>query len=100
MSIVKSKILDQLADNYPNFLRKDLEKTLNIVLEEITRALSKHQNVEIRGFGTFKIKKQKARIGRNPKNGSKVEIPARNTIQWKMSKQLFKLLNNESNNNK
>ena len=98
MSIVKSKILDQLADNYPNFLRKDLEKTLNLVLEEITRALSKHQNVEIRGFGTFKIKKQKARIGRNPKNGLKVEIPEKNTIQWKMSKQLFKLLNNDPNN--
>lgn len=99
MSIVKSKILDQLADNYPNFLRKDLEKTLDLVLEEIARALSKHQNVEIRGFGTFKIKKQKARIGRNPKNGSKIEIPARNTIQWKMSKQLFKLLNNDSSKN-
>ena len=98
MSIVKSKILDQLADNYPNFLRKDLEKTLNLVLEEITRALSKHQNVEIRGFGTFKIKKQKARIGRNPKDGSRVEIHAKNTIQWKMSKQLFKLLNNDPNN--
>ena len=51
-------------------------------------------------FGTFKIKKQRARIGRNPKDGSRIEIPAKNTIQWKMSKQLFKLLNNESNNNK
>ena len=100
MSIVKSKILDQLTDNYPNFLRKDLEKALNLVLDEITRALSKQQNVEIRGFGTFKIKKQRARIGRNPKNGSRIEIPAKNTIQWKMSKQLFKLLNNESKNNK
>ena len=63
-------------------------------------ASSKQQNVEIRGLGTFKIKKQRARIGRNPKNGSRIEIPAKNTIQWKMSKQLFKLLNNESNNNK
>ena len=100
MSIVKSKILDQLTDNYPNFLRKDLEKALNLVLDEIVRALSKQQNVEIRGFGTFKIKKQRARIGRNPKDGSRIEIPAKNTIQWKMSKQLFKLLNNESNSNK
>ena len=100
MSIVKSKILDLLVDNYPNFLRKDLKKALNLVLDDITRALSKHQNIEIRGFGTFKIKKQRARIGRNPKDGSRVEIHAKNTIQWKMSKQLFKLLNNESNNNK
>ena len=101
MSIVtKSQILNQLADIYKDFLRRDLEKALNCVLDEIARALSKQQNVEIRGFGTFKIKKQRARIGRNPKDGSRIEIPAKNTIQWKMSKQLFKLLNNESNNNK
>ena len=99
MSIVKSKILDQLTDNYPNFLRRDLDKALNLVFDEIAMALSKQQNVEIRGFGTFKIKKRKARIGRNPKNGSRIEIPAKNTIQWKMSKKLFKLLNNRSNKN-
>ena len=99
MSIVKSKILDQLTDNYPNFLRRDLDKALNLVFDEIAMALSKQQNVEIRGFGTFKIKKQRARIGRNPKDGSRVEIHAKNTIQWKMSKKLFKLLNNRSNKN-
>ena len=99
MSIVKSKILDQLADNYPNFLRKDLEKALNSVLDEISRALSKKQNVEIRGFGTFKVKKIKSRIGRNPKSGAKVEISAKNTIQWKMSKHLFKILNDGSEKN-
>ena len=86
MSIVKSKILDQLTDNYPNFLRKDLEKALNLVLDEIARALSKQQNVEIRGFGTFKIKKQRARIGRNPKDGSRVEIHAKNSFRHKRFK--------------
>ena len=100
MSIVKSKILDQLADTYKNFLRKDLELALNCVLDEIARALSKQQSVQIRRFGSFRIKKQKARIGRNPRTGERIEIPAKNTISWKMSKQLFKLLNNESNNNK
>ena len=96
MSIVKSKIIDQLADNYPNFLRKDLKKTLNLILDEIISGLIKNNNVEIRGFGTFKIKKQKARIGRNPKNGLKVEIPEKKTIQWKMSKELFNKLNKKN----
>ena len=96
MSIVKSKIIDQLADNYPNFLRKDLKKTLNLILDEIISGLIKNNNVEIRGFGTFKIKKQKARVGRNPKNGSKVEIPEKKTIQWKMSKELFNKLNKKN----
>ena len=96
MSIVKSQIIDQLADNYPNFLRKDLKKTLNLILDEIISGLIKNNNVEIRGFGTFKIKKQKARVGRNPKNGSKVEIPEKKTIQWKMSKELFNKLNKKN----
>ena len=96
MSIVKSQIIDQLADNYPNFLRKDLKKTLNLILDEIISGLIKNNNVEIRGFGTFKIKKQKARIGRNPKNGLKVEIPEKKTIQWKMSKELFNKLNKKN----
>ena len=96
MSIVKSQIIDQLADNYPNFLRKDLKKTLNLILDEIISGLIKNNNVEIRGFGTFKIKKQKAKIGRNPKNGLKVEIPEKKTIQWKMSKELFNKLNKKN----
>ena len=95
----KSKILDQLANSYNSFLRKDLEKTLNIVLESIIEALSKNNNVEIRGFGTFKIKEQKFRIGRNPKDGTKVKIAAKKNIQWKMSKELFKFLNKEKNKN-
>ncbi len=52
MAIVKSKLLKQLSDNYPNFLKKDLEKSLNIILNEIKLALLKGENVEIRNFGT------------------------------------------------
>ena len=93
MSIVKSKILKQLADNYPKFLKKDIELALDSVLNEIIKALANNQNCEIRGFGTLKIKKLKERVGRNPKTGLKITIPSRNTIQWKMSKQLFNILN-------
>ena len=100
MSIVtKSQILDQLADTYKNFLRKDLELALNCVLDEIARALSKQQSVEIRGFGSFRCVKQKARIGRNPRTGERIKIESKNRVQWKMSKKLFKLLNNDSNKN-
>ena len=99
MSTVKSKILNKLADKYPNFQKKDLKKCLNLVLDEIVLNLSKSNNVEIRGFGSFKIKKQKERTGRNPKNGTKVFIPAKKTIQWKMSKDLFKLINNKASIN-
>ena len=94
MAIVKSKLLKQLSDNYPNFLKKDLEKSLNIVLNEIKLALYNGDNVELRDFGTWSINTQKARVSRNPKTGQKVETPEKKKIRFKMSKKLFKKINN------
>ena len=97
MSFVKSRILNQLANSYPNFLRRDLEKTLNLVLDEIIKAIAKGENVQIRGFGSFKSRQLKTRIGRNPKDGSRIEIPAKQSVQWKISKELFQKLNQDTN---
>ena len=93
MAIVKSKLLKQLSNDYPNFLKKDLEKFTNIILDEIKRALKRGERVELRGFGVFSTNKQKARISRNPKTGEKVNTPEKKTIHFKMSKDLFKKLN-------
>ena len=95
MAIVKSKLLKQLSSNYPNFLRKDLEKFTDIILNEIKRALKRGDRVELRGFGVFSTNLQKARISRNPKTGEKVNTPEKRTIHFKMAKELFKKLNNE-----
>ncbi len=95
MAIVKSKILKDLSKNYPNFLKKDLEKFINIILGEIKNTLRKGERVELRGFGIFYTNIQKARISRNPKTGEKVSTPKKRTIHFKMAKDLFKKLNNE-----
>ena len=95
MAIVKSKLLNQLSKNYPNFLKKDLEKITNIILDEIKVTLKRGERVELRGFGIFSTNTQKARISRNPKTGEKVNTPQKKTIHFKMSKDLFKKLNNE-----
>ena len=95
MRIVKSQLLDQLAKNYPTLLKKDIEKSLDLFLNKIISSLKENQSVQLRGFGTFKIKNQKSKMGRNPKNGSKIYIPAKKTIKWKMSKELFNSLNKE-----
>ena len=94
MAVVKSKLLKQLSENYPNFLKKDLEKFTNIILSEIKRALKRGDRVELRGFGVFSTNIQKPRISRNPKTGEKVHTPEKRTIHFKMSKDLFKKLNN------
>ena len=76
--------------------KKDLEKFTNIILSEIKRALKRGDRVELRGFGVFSTNIQKARISRNPKTGEKVNTPEKKTIHFKMSKDLFKKLNDET----
>tara|TARA_B100000795_G_C22767348_1_gene426283 strand:+ start:521 stop:811 length:291 start_codon:yes stop_codon:yes gene_type:complete len=95
LAIVKSKLLKQLSDNYPNFLKKDLEKFINIVLNEIKQTLKRGERVELRGFGIFSTNTQKARISRNPKTGEKVHTPQKKTIHFKMAKDLFNKLNDD-----
>ena len=93
--MVQSKLLEQLSKHYPNFLKKDLDKFTNIILSEIKKALKRGDRVELRGFGIFSTKTQKARISRNPKTGEKVNTPEKKTIHFKMSKDLFKKLNDD-----
>ena len=95
MAFVKSKLLKKLSDNYPNFLKKDLEKFVNIILNEMKNALKRGNRVELRGFGIFSTNIQKARISRNPKTGEKIHTPQKKTIHFKMAKDLFKKLNDD-----
>ena len=95
MAIVKSKLLKQLSKNYPNFLKKDLEKFTNIILDEIRKTLKRGERIELRGFGTFSTHTQKSRISRNPRTGEKVNTPEKKTIHFKMAKEMFKEINNE-----
>jgi len=95
LAIVKSKLLKQLSQNWPNLLKKDLEKFTDIILKEIKKTLRRGERVELRGYGVFSVKTQRARISRNPKTGEKVNTPEKKTIHFKMAKDLFKKLNNE-----
>jgi len=95
LAIVKSELIKELKKSYPNFLTRDLNKVVDIILKEIKETLNRDEGVEIRNFGTFRVNIQKASIRRNPKTGLKVSVPRKKTIKWKMSKELFKKLNNE-----
>ena len=95
MSIVKSKLIKELKKSYPNFLIRDLDKLVEIILKEMKETLKRGEGVELRNFGTFRVNIQKASIRRNPKTGEKVSVPKKRTIKWKMSKDLFKKLNND-----
>ena len=98
--MVRSVLLQKLCNLYPNILRRDMEKILETIFREITVALCEGKNIEIRGFGMYKIVKRKARIGRNPKNSELVQIPEKKTIKWKISKTFFNRLNKNFIENK
>ena len=91
--MVKSELLQKLCNIHPNILRRDMEKILEIVFAEIIETLREGNNIEIRGFGSYKVAIRKARIGRNPKNSEPVQIPEKKAIKWKMSKILYRRLN-------
>ena len=75
--------------------RNDSSQLVEDVLEKMTDCFVKGENVKLSSFGTFSVRSKRERIGRNPKTGTKVNVPKKRTIKWKMSKDLFKKLNNE-----
>ena len=92
MAIVNQSF-ETALEELPNFLKKDLEKFMNIIFSEIKRSLKRGERVELRGFGVFSSKIQKARISRIQKQTKK--SIRKKTINFKMSKDLFKISNNE-----
>ena len=98
--MVRSQLLQKMCDLHPNIFRKDMEKIFEIIFLEFKKAFCRDENIEIRGFGTYKIAKRKARIGRNPKNSQLVQIPEKRAIKWKISKTFFNRLNKNFTDNK
>ena len=84
--MIKSSLIKKLLKNNPHLVQKDVENIVNIVLDGISNALSKKGRAEIRGFGTFSLRKKNKRIGRNPKTEEKVTVPARIVPTFKFSR--------------
>tara|TARA_Y100000992_G_C20927178_1_gene332657 strand:+ start:267 stop:560 length:294 start_codon:yes stop_codon:yes gene_type:complete len=95
LGVVKSKLLKQISKSFPNLLKKDIEKVTNLILREIKKSLKRDERVEIRRFGSYSTRVQKSSIRRDPRTGDKVAVPAKKVIYWKMSKEMFKKINNE-----
>ena len=93
MSVVKSDLIKELSKNYPNFLKKDLIKLLDIAVYEIQESLKRGERVELREVFSFEPRIQRARVSRNPKTNEKINTPEKKSILFKMSKQWAKKIN-------
>jgi integration host factor subunit beta len=86
--MLKRDLLEKTAGGLEGYLKKDIEKAVDIILETMTESLVHGDRVEIRGFGSFSVRTRKARQTKNPKTGKVMKIPARKTLHFAMSKSL------------
>ncbi|MCA9771707.1 MAG: integration host factor subunit beta [Myxococcales bacterium] len=90
--MTKAEIIEAVAERFPHFTKKDTEVVVNTILERMTAALAEGDKIEIRGFGSFRVKSRAPRQGRNPKTGVQVSIPAKRVPVFKPGKELVALL--------
>ncbi|MBY6091155.1 MULTISPECIES: integration host factor subunit beta [Rhodobacterales] len=93
--MIRSELIQKLADENPHLYQRDVEKIVNTIFEEITDALTRGDRVELRGFGAFSVKKRDARTGRNPRTGEAVEVEEKHVPFFKTGKLLRDRLNGE-----
>ena len=93
MSSTRSDIINKISKNFPNLLKKDIIRFVDIFVSEIIKALKNNERVELRDVMMFETKTQKKRISLNPKTLEKVEVPEKKSIIFKCSKQWKKKIN-------
>jgi len=91
--MTKSELIQRLAEANPHLYLRDVERIVTTIFDEITDALAEGDRVELRGFGAFSVKERGSRMGRNPRTGEAVDVPAKYIPYFKTGKQLREKLN-------
>ncbi|HVE85694.1 MAG TPA: integration host factor subunit beta [Myxococcales bacterium] len=91
--MTKSQLIEKIADRAPHVPRRAVEAIVNAVWDTMVDALRNGQRIEIRGFGSFAVKRRRAREARNPKTGRKVSVPERRSLSFTVGKELRDRLN-------
>ncbi len=93
MNITKSDLIKQFSNNFPNFLKKDLTKVIDLSLKMIAESLKRGERVEFRDNFMFEAKKYKSKFARNPKTNEKIYVPGKKIIRFKISKKWSEKIN-------
>lgn len=86
--MIKSELIDKLAEANPHLYHRDVERVVNTVLDDITDALARGERVELRGFGAFSVRHRPSRVGRNPRTGDSVAVKEKHVPFFKTGKEL------------
>lgn len=95
--MTKADLVEDVA-RAAELTKKDAERLVEIVFESIIETLNRGEKIELRGFGSFRVRERGARRGRNPKTGDPVNIPAKRVPYFKPGKELKELINEEAGN--
>ena len=90
--MLKRELVSEVTEQLSGYYKQDVAQAVDIILENITQALTEGRRVEIRGFGSFSVRTRKPRTTKNPKTGKMMDIPARKTLHFTMSKSLKEVL--------
>ena len=90
--MTKAELVDKIAEKKPSLTRKQVEVIVNTVLDGIKDALSREDKVEIRGFGSFRVRHRRAKEGRNPKTGETVSVPPKKVPFFKAGKEMREMV--------
>jgi integration host factor subunit beta len=90
--MTKAELVDKIAEKKPGLTRKQVEVVVNTVLDGIKDALSREDKVEIRGFGSFRVRNRRAKEGRNPKTGETVQVPPKKVPFFKAGKEMREMV--------
>jgi integration host factor subunit beta len=93
--MTKSELIARLAARNPRLVARDADEAVNTMLEAMTDALASGQRIEIRGFGSFALNYRPPRVGRNPKSGDRVQVPAKHVPHFKAGKELRERVDGE-----
>ncbi len=91
--MIRSELIQKISDDNPHLYQRDVEKIVNTIFDEITRAMAEGDRVELRGFGAFSVKKRDGRTGRNPRTGEAVDVDEKHVPFFKTGKLLRDRLN-------
>ncbi len=90
--ITKSELIETIAERYPDMTKKQIEYIINAIFLTIKDSLNEGNTVEIRGFGSFKVREKDAKSGRNPKTGTRVLVPEKKVPAFKPGKEIKEAL--------
>lgn len=94
--MIRSELIQKISEENPHLFRRDVERIVNTVFEEIIGAMERGGRVELRGFGAFSVKSRDARTGRNPRTGEAVSVDRKHVPFFKTGKLLRDRLNDEA----